>query len=305
MNRSPVLVVLTLAIASTGCFVDAQGRGAEGSFKRSFSVSGPLQLDVETGSGDIDIRTADTGAVVIEGRVTAGWRFWDGEDAEDRVRAVQQAPPIEQTGNDIRVGRGLRRNNVSISYLITVPRESRVRLRTGSGDVTVDDLQGPVTAQSGSGDIRIGRTDADVRARTGSGDIEVEAAAGETDINTGSGDVLMRLAGTGRGEIVTGSGDVEVDGASGPLRIRTGSGAIAVDGSPVAAWDLTAGSGDLTVEVPTGVAFDVNLRTSAGGIDAPAVVTSERATRRELRGHVGGGGPLVSMSTGSGEIRVR
>lgn len=298
-------VVLALALLSSACIVDARGQGADGTFSRSLAVSGPVQLEIETGSGEIDVRTAESGPVTVEGRVRVGWSLWDGEDAEDRLRAIQQAPPIEQSGNDIHIGRWPRWNNVRISYLVTVPWDTTLRVRTGSGDLVVGDLNGPVSAQTGSGDIRVGRIGGDVRARTGSGDVELMETSAGINVSTGSGDVLVRAAGPGRVEVSTGSGDVELARAAGPLRVRTGSGAIVVEGTPTADWDLGAGSGDVSVNVPDAAAFTVDLRSPSGDIDARDVVTTERLTRRSMRGTVRGGGPLVSMSTGSGEIRVR
>ncbi len=305
MTRRVEMLLLLLVISSgAGCVLDARGETAQATFSRTLTVDGPVTLQVETGSGQVVVRTSAGGSVKVDGRVTAGWRFWDG-DPQDRVREIQRNPPIEQHGNQIEVGRWARMNNVRISYLVTVPRDTEVRLRTGSGDVEVPDLKGPVTADTGSGEIRIGRIDADVRARTGSGDVELAASAAGVTIRTGSGRVQVGGIGGEHAEVATGSGDVEVDGASGRLRVRTGSGRIRVAGAPSDEWDLGAGSGDVIVNAPQTAGFDVDLRTASGDIDARGVTSTERATRRELRGRIGSGGPLVTMSTGSGSITVR
>lgn len=298
-------LILFVSLASTACIVDARGEGAEGSFSRQLSVDGPVRLEVETGSGDVDIRTANDGMVRIEGRIRARWSFWDGDAAVDRVEEIERNPPIEQSGNDIRIGLRRRWNNVRVSYTITLPREAVLRLRTGSGDVRVADVTGPVTAEAGSGDMMIGRIAEDLRLRTGSGDVEVDEGAGEIRIETGSGDVIVRRTGQRRADVSTGSGDVEVDGAAAAVRVRTGSGGIRVAGTPVDEWDLSAGSGDVYVNTTATAAFDVYARTGSGDISVDEVVTSENSSRRTLRGRVRGGGPLLSMSTGSGEIRVR
>ncbi len=306
MNRSIASLLLSaVAVTSAACMVDARGHDAEGTFSRTLSVTGPVQLEVETGSGEIDIRATESGSVHIEGRIRATWNFWDDGDADDRVRRVEQSPPIEQSGNDIHVGRWPRPNNVRISYVVTVPRDTQLRVRTGSGDVFVGDLQGPVFAEAGSGEIRIGHVGGDVRARTGSGDVEVLEGAGGVNVTTGSGDVRVKNAGPAGSQVSTGSGDVDVSGAAGPLRVRTGSGEIIVVGTPAAAWELGTGSGDVSINTPATAAFEVDARNSSGDIDARSVVTTERSTRRTLRGTVRGGGPLVALSTGSGEIRIR
>lgn len=298
------LVLWAVAAASAGCVLDARGQSAQGMFSRTLSVTGPVRLEIQTGAGEVLVRPADGGTVTIEGRVSAGWRFWDEDGAEERVREVQRTPPIEQSGNEIHIGRWPRWNNVRISYLVLVPRDTDLQVRTGSGDVEVGDLQGPVSAETGAGEIRIGRVSGEVRVRTGSGDVELVESAGAT-VRTGSGRIRVRSAGGGRSELTTGSGDVDIENASGPLRVRTGSGRITVVGEPRESWELGAGSGDVSIDVPPAAAFNVDIHTGSGDIAARAVTTVERSTRRELRGAVGAGGPLVSMTTGSGEVRIR
>jgi DUF4097 and DUF4098 domain-containing protein YvlB len=306
MHRFAVPLTLVLALATSGCIVDAQGRTAEGSFSRQLAITGPVTLTVETGSGDVDIRTAETTSVSVEGRIRAGWGFWDGDgNATDRVEAIERNPPVVQSGNDIRIDRPRGINNVRISYTITVPRTSTLDLRTGSGDVQVTDVAGPVTVRTGSGDILVGHVDTDVRLSTGSGDVELDEGRGEIRVATGSGDVLVRQAGSARADVRTGSGDVEIGRASAAMHVRTGSGGILVEGAPSAEWDFAAGSGDVMVNVPDDAAFDVHARAGSGPIDIEAVVSTGTRNRREVRGTVRGGGALLSLATGSGEIRVR
>lgn len=302
VRLSAALLALVL---SGACAVDARGRGAEGSFSREFNLSGPVQLEVETGSGDIEVRTVESGPVRIDARVRAGWSFWDDDDAAGRVREIEASPPVERSGNTVRVGVGLRWNNVRIHYRISMPRDGRLTARTGSGDVGVEDLQGPVSVQTGSGDIRLGRITGVVRARAGSGDVELDAADGGITVTTGSGDVRVRSARASHTEVSTGSGDVQVSQVAGALRVRTGRGGIDVSGVPGSDWDIGAGSGDISVSIPDGTAFSVDLRASSGGIDAREVTTTARVSRRSLQGTVRGGGPLVAVSTGSGAISVR
>src|SRR5687767_10069284 len=77
----------------------AQSRGT---FERTLTVDGPAELSVRTGSGDISIRTGEGGRVQIVGRITARSRL--GESAPERIRQIEAAPPIEQTGNVVRIG---------------------------------------------------------------------------------------------------------------------------------------------------------------------------------------------------------
>ena len=314
------------ALSASACAVDAHGRRAEAMFDHTFSVSGPVDLEVLTGSGDILIRTGAAGTVQVHGRVRAGWDLWSRLNTEDRVREVAADPPLEQSGNAIRLGpRGVwGAGGVSISYEVTVPADARVRARTGSGDQIVGGVQGGIDSSAGSGDIRIDGTRGDVRVSTGSGDIEVEASDGSvtaragsgsiraTDVRgnvsarTGSGRVTVTHAAQGSTEVATGSGDIAVSGARGALRLHAGSGDVTVDGEPAGSWNVGASSGSVTVHVPPTAGFDLVAHSSSGGIQSDHPITSVGSlSRHELRGQVRGGGPNVDINTSSGSIRIR
>ena len=301
--------LLACALATSACLViDAQSQRAEGSFSRTLSVTGPVDLDVQTGSGDIEVRIGQAGTVQVEARIRAWAR--DSEDAAARVREVEADPPVEQSGGTIRLG--LRRddrwdwNRVSISYRVTVPSDTRLRTRTGSGDQLLDGVQRDVDASSGSGSLRIGTVGGIVRATAGSGDIMVAGSVGGVEARTGSGDVVVNGAGEGRTGIGTGSGDVRVTGVRGPLSLHTASGNIEVEGTPTAPWNLAASSGDINVVLSGSPAFDLVASSSSGRVESDAPVTvSGRLSRRALRGQVRGGGPPVAISTASGNIEIR
>jgi putative adhesin len=245
-----------------GCVLDAQTR-AEGTFDRSLTVNGPVDLDIRTGSGSVHVNTGPVDSVRITGRVRAGGSWWLRDDAQSRVEQIKAAPPIEQSGNTIRIGHrqdeGLFRN-ISISYDVIVPEATRVRSVTGSGSQTINRLRGPVDVLTGSGSIRLGEIGNDVQATTGSGSIDVDGAAGSVKARTGSGSIratgvigaFAADTGSGRIEVTqtapgdvdvrTGSGGIAISGARRVVRARAGSGSISVEGEPLQPWDLQTSS---------------------------------------------------------------
>jgi hypothetical protein len=291
MLERRVMHLAGLALAAqlgAGCVVGAGNVTTRGEFSRTMSVSGPVYLDVRTGSGDIRIRTGPDNAVHVVGRIRAHTGLFSAQHPADRVRAIEANPPVEQRGDAIQIGHTgdpeLRRN-VSISYEITVPVDTRVRSHTGSGDHTIGPVRGPVDAAGGSGDIRIDRVEGQVNASTGSGDIEVAGAEG-----------LRARAG---------SGSIDVSGVAGRLELRTGSGDITIDSRPEGDWAVDTGSGDLRIRVPEGSAFLLDATTSSGDIDTVHPVEVQgRQSRRRLAGAVRGGGPRLELTTSSGDIRI-
>jgi DUF4097 and DUF4098 domain-containing protein YvlB len=284
----PLLVVLALAGTATGCAVDAQIATATGSFSRQLTVSGPVDLEVKTGSGSIEIRRGEANTVQVAGEIRAQRGFWNEVGAEERIRAIESAPPIQQTGNAIRLGELDERigRNVSISYIITVPAATRVRSQTGSGSHRNDSLAGPVEAETGSGSIRVGEIGTSVTASTGSGSIDVRGAQQGLTARTGSGSITAR-------------------GARGVVHAQTGSGGIDIEGSPTANWVIETGSGGVSLRVPTNAAFEVDARSSSGSVrTAHPIETTGAVSQRRLQGRIRGGGPRVEVSTGSGSIRL-
>jgi len=65
--------LLPAALAAPGCDIGISAGGLEGTFDRDLAVSGPLELEVTSGSGDIHIRTGADGTVHVHGRDVRHW----------------------------------------------------------------------------------------------------------------------------------------------------------------------------------------------------------------------------------------
>jgi DUF4097 and DUF4098 domain-containing protein YvlB len=295
-------------------------------FERTLDVSGPVTLDVETGSGSIEIRRGPTSQVRIVGHIRAHRGFWNTSGAEERVQAIEAAPPVEQTGNTIDIGQFPRRDmgrNVSISYELMVPDNTSVRSRTGSGSHDIAAIRGPVEAETGSGRIRVGRIDGSVSASTGSGSIEVLGAGQGLEASTGSGSVTARqvtgpakarsgsgeidveFTGAGDGDFGTGSGSITVTGVNGRVRAHAGSGSIAIEGNPAGDWLVDSGSGRITLKLPATAAFNLDAETGSGSITSNHPIESVGSiSKRRIQGRVRGGGPRLDVSASSGSIRL-
>jgi hypothetical protein len=302
----------------------------EGRFERTLDVNGPVDLDVSTGSGSIQVRVGNPGIVRVHGIVKA--RDDGRSSAAEKVRYFEANPPIEANENIIRIGRindPAYQNNVSISYEIETPPDTRLAARAGSGRQSIDGLRGSVDASTGSGSIVIANVEGDVNAQTGSGSIELRSITGRGNLRTGSGSIRAeRIAGsikasTGSGHIAleqravergapaeveahTGSGGIEISGVSGSLRASTGSGSIRAGGNPAGDWNISTSSGNVTIEMVPDASFDLNARTGSGRISVDhAVEVQGTVKRNELRGRVRGGGNLVEVRTSSGSIAIR
>jgi DUF4097 and DUF4098 domain-containing protein YvlB len=321
ISRGSILAAILFVMLCAGCGI---GPGETGSFDKSFTVTGPVQLEVNNGSGRVEIRSGQSGQVRVHADYTVWLSFFD--DKDDHSGEIRNHPPVDQQGNLIRVeSRGDVFNHVRVDYTIYVPAETEVRANLGSGSMEVNDIQGPAKLQTGSGGIGAHRIHNDVESKTGSGSIELIDIAGRTSAETGSGGIELSNVGgdihatTGSGSIRmdrtparivthTGSGTITISGAGNDLRASTGSGGIHIEGNPAPSsyWDIHASSGSISLTVSGDAGFRVHARSGSGSIESDLPVTMEELSgRHEMRGRIGNGSASVEMHTGSGGIHIR
>jgi DUF4097 and DUF4098 domain-containing protein YvlB len=324
--RKIVPSVFACAIAALLCLQASPAAAiAEGSFQRTLQVTGPVHMELTTGSGNVQVRTGNSTEVQVTGRIRV--TEWFEGNVQEKIKRLEANPPIQQSGNTIRVGHlddpDLRRN-ISISYEVIVPAETDLRVESGSGNQRVEGIRGPlqvsagsgglnisaigdrVRAETGSGDIQIDRVQGNVRAKTGSGSIRADEIAGAFEADTGSGHITLQQTAPGSVRVDTGSGGMELRGVRGSLDAKAGSGTIEAEGSPTGAWNLQTGSGTVQLKIPSDASFDLAAHTSSGSIsvDQPHTVQGSIG-RKEIRGKVGGGGVPVEVETGSGDIQIQ
>lgn len=279
----------------------------QGTFDRTFQVTGPVDLAVQTRSGDIAVRTGPAGSVSIHGKIYVGDHWLFGNRHTD-VTDIQNNPPVRQDGNNIRIDYVSMRD-ISIDYEITVPEDTTIRSQSGSGDQTIEGTRGNIDLQSGSGDLKLARLTGEVRLQTGSGDVVAREISGPVRGNTGSGNMELEETGSGDVDLHTGSGNIKARGIHGAFHAEAGSGDITAEGAQTGAWDIRTGSGNVHVHLPADAAFDANISTSSGtlDVDAPITMTVQgrvNESHKTIFGKVRGGGPLLTLRTGSGDIHI-
>jgi DUF4097 and DUF4098 domain-containing protein YvlB len=292
-----VLLASTVAVAST----------PQGTFDKTFQVSGPVDLEVQTRSGDIIVRSGPAGLVSIHGKIFVGDHWLFGSRQTD-VSDIEQHPPLRQDGNNIRIDY-VNVRDISVDYEITVPSDTTIRTHTGSGDQTIEGTHGNIDLQSGSGDVKLSRLTGEIRLQTGSGDVRAREIAGPVRGGAGSGDIEVEETGAGDIDLHTGSGNITARGIQGAFHAEAGSGDITGEGKQTGAWDIRTGSGNVHVRFPADAAFDANLSTSSGSMDVNPAITMTvqgrmQETRKQIVGKVRGGGPLLTVRTGSGDIHI-
>jgi putative adhesin len=261
---SSVLVFLAFVSCAPGGFRD-------GYFEKTLSVSGKVNLSVETAAGGIFVRSGSDNTVHIKAHIRAHNSFIGG-NAEEKIQKLQQNPPIEQQGNTIRITRPSApdlRNNVTIEYDIVAPAQTQLTTSSGAGNSTINGLALPVEATTGAGTITAEDLAGDVRLRTGAGTVKAKSVGGA-------------------------------------LEIESGAGSIHVQGEPKRDWRLKAGAGSIQLDVPSGSSFNLDAESGMGKVSVNDSLDLKDATvsSNRVRGKVGGGGPIVEINSGVGSIHV-
>ncbi len=148
MKRHFLLISLATLLLPVSMFARAEGH-----FDRTLTVSGAVELDLTTGSGEVNVKTGGSNQVVIHGTVRSSNDWWGG-DADGAIRSVESNPPIAQSGNSIRVGFNLpedAKRHVSIAYEVTVPPDTTLQVNTGSGEISVEGIRSPSKLAYGFG----------------------------------------------------------------------------------------------------------------------------------------------------------
>jgi hypothetical protein len=271
-----ILATAALALAAVPALATEQ------TFERTLTFNGRLELSVGTGSGNIHLTRGSGSQLHIVGHVKSNW---GGSDA--KVHEIAANPPIEQTGNIVRIGaRHENLNHISIDYEIQAPADAYLDASSGSGDVT-DDAVGE-----------------NAKLSTGSGNIHATGLRGNFTVNTGSGDIYAEQNAAGDVKAETGSGNIELRDLHGALKAETGSGNIKASGAPASGWKLETGSGN--VELWVGDApLTLDAESGSGSIHTDREMLTQGSTdHHHVTGKLNGGGPTVRVETGSGDIRI-
>jgi DUF4097 and DUF4098 domain-containing protein YvlB len=185
---------------------------------------------------------------------------------------LETTPPIDQSGNRITIGHisdEALASNVTVSYDVTVPSNTRLRASSRSGDQTIDAIQGPVTTSSRSGRIHVGSVP---------GDLEVD----------------------------TRSGDIELLDQRSNVRVMSRSGRVMIEGQPSRSWAVETRSGDVDVALPQDGGAEIDVDSRSGSVDSSRPIDMRSGkSRNRMQGVVGRGDGRLEVTTRSGSVRIR
>ena len=294
-------------------------------FERSLTTGANPQLDISTNRGKIAVSAGDASQVTIKGTVTVRVGLDAPTNAVELARQYADTPEVEQKGVIVRVRPPSDANTaraVTVSYDIVVPPGTAVTSVSGSGATTISRVNGRVSVTTSSASIALDRLGAETVVKTGSGAVSIDGVGGTLDVITQSGGLDLRgLRGALRArtqsghldatfiaaadiDVETGSSAITLTGVDGALEARTQSGRVNVSGKPARPWTITTGSSAIELSIPAPTSFTLEATSRSGGVDTDGFRVDGTTDKRHVAGRIGSGGPLVTLNTRSGSIKV-
>jgi Putative adhesin len=239
-------------------------------WSKTYNITGKPDLRIDT--TDASIRVAVWDQNTIQAKViTTGYKIGIGGNGI-RIDEHQSGDVVEIDVHYPYHGFNIGWNNRHVEIIVQMPREGRVDLHTGDGNIEIAGLKGEMDINSGDGSETLDNVDGKLHAKTSDGHIRANGRFEALDLKTGDG-------------------RVEVHANSGS---SLGSG-----------WRLETGDGSVQLDVPGDLAADVDLHTGDGHIDLDMPVTTVGQVRQtDVRGKLNGGGGLLTIHTGDGSIHL-
>jgi DUF4097 and DUF4098 domain-containing protein YvlB len=287
---------LCLLIMISGCDIQIGGWG-QAKYERTIQRQAPLNpgssLYVDTSAGSIII----TGGDVTECSVIAEICGRAPTEEEAQLLAEQVTIELETVENTLTVkaDKPQTRNNrsVSISYDITVPKQTNIECASSYGAIEIANIKGQTSGKTSSGSVKAknidGPTNLDtsygsincrnitgdnIIVKSSSGSITAEIIKGPTQLTTSYGSITCTDMSDGDLKLKTSSGKIRISNASfGNCDVHTSYGSIVSNELEGKSIKLHSGNGNINVTESS--ADTTNLSTSYGRITCRQIKTNE------------------------------
>jgi hypothetical protein len=253
--------------------------------EHTFHTPLPLALEVSIPSGEIAVETdgAEETALTIKGDERMLEHVEVRHDGGRVVVSLRDKGKfgVSFSGTGFSIG-SLVFGNGGLRVQARVPHGAGVKVKTASADTELSGHFGALEVNSASGDVHLrGEVAENATVRTVSGDVELDRVDGDLSVQCVSGDVRVRTI-AGSADTKSVSGDIRLEALTGgDVRFASVSGDIEIGIAQGSLLDVDAGStsGDLASEVPLASEPPADEAATA----APTVVLRGRTVSGDVR----------------------
>ena len=275
--QNATVVTLVLATCLSSAF-------AETKKEYRFTVGPNANVSVDTQYGAISVKPGSATQVVVTATLKSGNVEVDTQQNGNRIEIASHL----LQGADQQMGQ--------VDYELLIPPDATVNLRSSTGPLSAEPLQGDLTLEG---------ADAVVNIRN--------VSNGHVHVRTMGGPITLTDIRNGHIEIASISGDVHLKSVTGPLvQANSGSGKIFYDGDFGSGGDykFTTHTGDIEALVPADVSADFSAHSVTGQVqhDFPLKPKHSRFSveaGRSFFGTVGKAASEVVLRSFSGKIRLK
>ncbi|MFH1372819.1 MAG: DUF4097 family beta strand repeat-containing protein [bacterium] len=265
------------------------------------TITRPVLLDLQVARGKVNITGSENGRLVIE----AVKRVYAATPTEAEEIANNIEIKVDQSGRTIRIQTGY------VKVANRTPSFWRKILGAGADSYGIVDytIQVPVAT-----DIHVIGMDLEIDVSSIEGEITIENETGSTHGEFLVGPVTIHQE-TGNINLDWIDGDVRIKSTScitgihqvrGALDVTTHSGNVSVKtelNSPRDYFVETV-SGSITFLVPEIASGVLQIETRSGAMQTDMPVTIRSISNKRLVGKFGRGGPRITLTSASGDVRV-
>jgi DUF4097 and DUF4098 domain-containing protein YvlB len=266
----------------------------ERTVQQQTSLNPGSNLLLQTSSGSIIV----TGGDVTECSVIATIVGRAPSEEEAQLLAEQVKIELETVGDTLTVKaeKPPRKNrcSVSISYDITVPKQTNIECASSYGSIEISNIKGKISGKTSSGSIEAKNIEGpaanldtsygsvkcrnitadNITVKSSSGSITAEIIKGSAQLTTSYGSITCTDMSSGDIKLKTSSGNVKITNASfGECEAHTSYGSIVSDELKGRSIKLNSGSGSISLTASS--ADTTNLYTSYGRITCRQITTND------------------------------
>ncbi|HET6568857.1 MAG TPA: DUF4097 family beta strand repeat-containing protein [Rhodothermales bacterium] len=316
-----MLIVLILLLAPV-LAANAQRTDRQEVVEKQFTVSADQTLFLTSDLGSVKLTGGSGDQVVV--RVLEELQNGASPDAFDRfnVDFHQTSRGVEIDGQYDAPSGWRSRNQLRVSYEITVPRRSSVDLKTAGGSIAVRSLSGEAHLKTSGGSLEVRDIDGVVQAHTSGGSIRASDLRNGATLETSGGSITASGL-TGALKLETSGGSITAENVDGTLYAHTSGGSIRVAplrgsvqaetsggsvtaelvGQPDGKIDLSSSGGSVTLHVDPSVHASIDAASSGGRVRLEVPVRGS-VERNHVRGDLNGGGPVLTLRSSGGGVNI-
>lgn len=318
--KTLLLVLLSFITVGT-----SQAQDFDYSFKESYEVSTPAQLDLSSFDGNLDVIPSEGNKIQVFYIVKKGGKLLKIDRKELEEELIVES---EHSKNSLMLSVRNRKQyqpfnfefSIGVHFKVYVPKETACNLTTSDGNITMQRLTSDQQCKTSDGSIRITEISGNVKAKTSDGDIHLKQIKGLVDVRTSDGNIELTSI-SGDTEASTSDGNIKLHKVKGDISVKTSDGYIDfqeisgsfkahtsdgnIMGNVIELRDeltLKTSDGNINVTLPAQLGLDLDIKGES--LDIPFKNFSGKFDKTYVKGQSNGGGIPVVLSTSGGNVKL-